>query len=54
MKFCLPQTIALELPGCVKDAKTIYTAITKQTLVKKNSYYVTYVPFMQWLCPWHQ
>lgn len=54
MKFCLRQTIGLELPTCVIDAKAIYTAITNQTLVKKNSYYVAYVPFMRWLCPWRQ
>jgi hypothetical protein len=54
MKFRLPQTIALELPGYVIDAKIIYTAITNQTLVKKNSYYLAYVPFMRWLCTWHQ
>ena len=35
MKFRLPQTIALELPGYVIDAKIIYTAIINQTLVKK-------------------
>ena len=54
MKFRLPQTIALEPPGCIIDANIIDTAITNQTLVKENSYYVTYVPFMRWLCPWHQ
>ena len=35
MKFRLPQTISLELPGYVIDAKIIYTAIINQILIKK-------------------
>ena len=35
MKFRLPQTVALELPGCIIDAKIIYTAIINQILIKK-------------------
>lgn len=35
MKFRLPQTIALELPGCVIDAKNVDTAISNQTPFKK-------------------